>query len=138
VVPRCSGNRDGRRHSEDSSLTSLQLWLCCGLLPLMFGCAAMAGKPQAEAPRAETRAAAPKAKATSIPRKKVPGPKDWGPELNMKHWHIQCSDADLAMLCRNPDRTDRRCAVKRPGKKYRWTYGHYCKRALPCYRKACN
>jgi len=95
----------------------------------LAGCATHRPQP-AEAPK-------PAPKASELPRKKAPARPPSGPELNMAQWHIQCANAELAMLCRKSDRTDRRCAVKQAGR-YRWTYGSYCHRALPCYRKACN
>ena len=93
------------------------------------------GSKRIEARKPGTKATAvPRKKAT---RKKIPSARERGPELNMKHWHIQCSNSDLAMLCRKSDRTDRRCAVKESGR-YRWTYGSYCDFALSCYKRACN
>ena len=90
-------------------------------------------------PHATTVVTVPKKappKSISRPRKALPGPEDCGAVLSMKTWKIQCSNDDVAMLCRKSDPTDRRCASKRAGK-FRWTYGSFCDRHLPCYKKAC-
>jgi hypothetical protein len=102
-------------------LNSTRYWLCCGLLPLLVGCAAMSGSPKPAPARVEAKK--PSDKAPPSTKKKLPSAKDWGPELNMKQWMVQCSNSDLAM--------------KRPGK-FLWTYGKYCRTHLPCSRKACN
>lgn len=57
--------------------------------------------------------------------------------MSLGVWKIQCENADIAMMCKRSDPTDRRCASKRGGK-YRWTFGSFCDRALPCYKRACR
>jgi hypothetical protein len=100
-----------------------------------MGCAAMGGSAKPAPARIEAKK--PSDKMPPATKKKLPSARELGPELNMKQWMVQCSNSDLAMLCRKSDRTDRRCAVKRPGK-FLWTYGKYCRAHLPCSRKACN
>ncbi|MFN2374918.1 MAG: hypothetical protein ABR538_00140 [Candidatus Binatia bacterium] len=115
-------------------MSSRHFWLCCLLLPLLVGCgAAVAPEPQGAGSGVDVA----KPAAVSKPRAMVPRANQCGPKLDPKVWKIQCAKADLAMMCRRSDPTDRRCAYKLAGK-YRWTYGSYCDRALPCYKRACR
>lgn len=100
-----------------------------------MGCGTMLGGKPPVAPASDTRTVKPPVAAT--PRERIPRDDECGPELDPKKWAVQCSSANLAMMCRKSDRTDRRCARKRGGR-YRWTYGSYCAHALPCYKRACN
>lgn len=117
---------------EDSVLNSRRLWLCCGLVSLLIGCSATV-QPK----RPDERVIQPAPRAVAKPGPTVPRADHCGPKLDPKVWKIQCAKADLAMMCRRSDPTDRRCAYKLSGK-YRWTYGSYCDRALPCYKRACR
>jgi hypothetical protein len=128
-------SRRERHRRKDQVLDFLRYCLCCGLIGSLIGCGAMTGQPPRGAPPTEARK--PAREAPSRPKSNLPGVRQLGPELDMRQWKIQCSDAKLAMLCRKSDRTDRRCAAKRSGK-YRWTYGSYCHAWLPCYKKACR
>lgn len=98
------------------------------------GCGGMGG---AKPPPAATGEKPPPPKPTVKVRPRVPSDKDCGPEMSLKVWKVQCADEHLAMMCRKSDPTDRRCARQRGGR-YRWTYGSYCHRSLPCYKRACN
>ncbi|HYC53688.1 MAG TPA: hypothetical protein VEL28_01945 [Candidatus Binatia bacterium] len=102
----------------------MRWWLCSAVLPLLVGCAAEKTATVAEAPAAKRRQSGP-------------GEDKCGPTLDLRKWKIQCENDTLAMMCRKSDANDRRCACKESGG-YRWTYGVYCKRALPCGRRGCR
>ncbi|HXC53018.1 MAG TPA: hypothetical protein VN634_19180 [Candidatus Limnocylindrales bacterium] len=107
------------------------LGICLVAALLLAGCTAtVAQKPvRPESSRVE--------KAPIKPAPVIPRAEHCGPAMDTKVWKVQCSQGDLAMMCRKSDPTDRRCAYKRSGK-YRWTYGSYCHRSLACYKRACR
>lgn len=123
------------RARGDPVLTSRPIWLACSLALMLAGCAAKATPVSKSADTTRTPKAATKSAAKPGPT--VPPAKHCGPVMDPKVWKIQCSNGTIAMMCRKSDPTDRRCACKRSGK-YRWTYGVYCDRALPCYKRACR
>jgi len=131
-VDECCGRP---RIGEDRTLNLGRNLLFCSWVSVLIGCGATVGSgPQGTE---GSGARKPATTSTSKPRTMLPRADQLGPEMDPKVWKIQCSNADLAMMCRKSDPTDRRCAGKRAGK-YRWTYGSYCKRALPCSRRACR
>lgn len=104
------------------------------LLVLLAAC--VAGCGAGDKPKPPSPGTVPPRQAAPAPKRRLPAAKDLGPAMDAKRWKIQCQDADLAMMCRRSDPTDRRCA-SRQGGRYRWTYGSFCASALPCYRRAC-
>jgi len=98
--------------------------MCCAGLSLLIGCGAKQAAIETEAPAGK-------------PPQVRPAADKCGPVLDLQKWKIQCENDNLAMMCRTSDPNDRRCACKQSGK-YRWTYGVYCKKALPCGRRACR
>jgi hypothetical protein len=123
-----------RHPASHGILRSPGFQLGCILVLLLAGCSAKV-TPKPPGPE-EVRARKPPP-APQQPRPLVPRADQLGPVMDTRVWKIQCSNENLAMMCRRSDPTDRRCAGKKSGK-YRWTYGSYCKRVLPCGKRACR